>query len=75
VAGHTHCGQVALPGTPHWSYLGLTEEEALVADGWAPQGYGEPGNAMFVTCGIGFSVVPVRINAPPQVVVFDLTAG
>lgn len=72
VAGHTHCGQVALPGTPQWSYVGLSAEEALVADGFAPPEYGQPGNALFVTCGIGFSVVPVRINAPPQVVFLEL---
>jgi predicted MPP superfamily phosphohydrolase len=75
VAGHTHCGQVALPGTPHWSYLGLSEEEAVVADGWAAEGYGAEGNRLFVTCGIGFSVVPVRINAPPQIAFFDLVPG
>lgn len=74
VAGHTHCGQIALPGLPRWSYLGLTEEEALVADGFAPETYGAPGNALFVTCGIGFSVVPVRINAPPQLVLVELAA-
>ncbi|MGY1839264.1 MULTISPECIES: metallophosphoesterase [unclassified Modestobacter] len=73
VAGHTHCGQIALPGLPNWSYLGLTEEEEVVVDGWAPEGHGAPGNALFVTCGIGFSAVPVRINAPPQVVFFELT--
>ena len=73
VAGHTHCGQIALPGTPGWSYIGLTEEEKVVADGFAPVDYGAPGNTMFVTCGIGFSVIPVRINAPPQVAFFELT--
>ncbi len=72
VAGHTHCGQLALPGTPDWSYLALTQEERVVADGWAPEGYGATGNRMFVTCGIGFSVIPVRINAPPQLAFFDL---
>lgn len=72
VAGHTHCGQVALPGMPRWSYLGLTEEEALVADGFAFDAYGAEGNELFVTCGIGFSVVPVRINAPPQLVLVEL---
>ncbi len=72
VAGHTHCGQVALPGTPDWSYLGLTSEERVVADGWAPEGYGADGNRMFVTCGIGFSAFPMRINAPPQVAFFTL---
>lgn len=75
VAGHTHCGQVALPGTPRWSYMGLTEEEKVVAEGWAPEDYGADGNRLFVTCGIGFSVVPVRINAPPQVAYFTLTPG
>ncbi|NEK85010.1 metallophosphoesterase [Blastococcus saxobsidens] len=75
VAGHTHCGQVALPGAPRWSYMGLTEEEAIVADGWAPDAYGAEGNRMFVTCGIGFSLAPVRINAPPQVVFFELVPG
>jgi uncharacterized protein len=75
VAGHTHCGQIAIPGLPRWSYLQLTEQEEVVADGWAPPGYGAEGNAMFVTCGIGFSVIPVRINAPPQVVLFELQPG
>lgn len=72
VAGHTHCGQIALPGRPEWSYLALTEEEEIVADGWAPDGYGADGNALYVTCGIGFSVVPVRLNAPPQLLLVEL---
>ncbi|SEK67452.1 hypothetical protein SAMN04515665_10484 [Blastococcus sp. DSM 46786] len=74
LAGHTHCGQVALPGTPRWSYLGLTDEEEVVADGWAPEEYGADGNRMFVSCGLGFSTVPVRINAVPQLVLFELRA-
>ncbi|CAN5169008.1 metallophosphoesterase [soil metagenome] len=72
VAGHTHCVQIALPGLPRWSYLGLTEEEAVVADGYAPADYGADGNELFVTCGIGFSLVPVRINAPPQLLLVEL---
>ncbi len=72
LAGHTHCGQVALPGRPNWAYLALTEEEKVVADGWAPEDHGAEGNRMFVTCGIGFSLAPIRINAPPQVAFFEL---
>ncbi|MEY9212364.1 metallophosphoesterase [Thermobifida halotolerans] len=72
VAGHTHCGQVAIPFTPVWSYLELTSEERVVTDGWAPSGYGASGNRLYVNCGIGFSLVPMRIAAPPQVVFFDL---
>jgi uncharacterized protein len=75
VAGHTHCGQIALPGTPHWSYVGLTEEEELVAEELAPDDYGAAGNALYVTCGIGFSVLPVRINAPPQLLTIELMPG
>ncbi|MGY1721383.1 metallophosphoesterase [Blastococcus sp. SYSU DS0552] len=72
VAGHTHCGQIALPFSDHWSWLEVTAEEKIVADAWGKQGYGAEGNRLFVTCGLGFSVVPVRINAPPQVVFLDI---
>ena len=75
VAGHTHCGQIAVPGLPAWSYLELRAEERVVTDGWAPQAYGAEGNRMFVTCGIGFSLVPVRILARPQVVFFELASA
>lgn len=74
VAGHTHCGQIALPGTPAWSYLALRADERIVTDGFAPRGHGHDGNALFVTCGIGFSLVPMRISAPPQLVVFELAS-
>jgi uncharacterized protein len=72
VAGHTHCGQIAVPWSPESSYMGLTEEEEIVADGFAPDGYGAEGNEMYVTCGIGFSLAPVRINAPPQLLTIEL---
>ncbi|WP_278314680.1 metallophosphoesterase [Lolliginicoccus levis] len=74
VAGHTHCGQIAIPGLTQWSYLDLTAEEKIVADGFAPHDYGAAGNQLFVTCGIGFSVVPMRINAAPQIAFFEFVA-
>ena len=75
VSGHTHCGQIAIPGLPRWSYIELTEQEEVVTDGWAPEDHGAEGNRLFVTCGIGFSVIPVRVNAPPQVAFFELQPG
>ncbi len=75
VAGHTHCGQISLPLTPDWSHLDLRSDERVVADGFAPADYGEAGNRLFVTCGIGFSYIPVRIGAPPQLVFFELQAA
>lgn len=74
IAGHTHCGQIAIPGLPAWSYLELRSEERVVADGFAPADYGAEGNQLFVTCGIGFSLVPMRLSAPPELVVLELTA-
>lgn len=75
VAGHTHCGQIAVPGLPHWSYLALRYEQSIAVDGWAASSFGAEGNRLFVTCGIGFSEYPVRISAPPQLVVFELGAA
>lgn len=72
VAGHTHCGQIAVPGMPQWSWLAWTTKQNMVADGFAPEDFGADGNALFVTCGIGFSNLPMRISAPPQLVFFDL---
>lgn len=40
---------------------------------WRGIGTGAPAyESLFVTCGLGFSVIPVRINAPPQLVVVEL---
>lgn len=75
VAGHTHCGQISVPWTPEWSWLALTSDSPIVADGFATGAYTTPGNQLYVTCGIGFSDIPVRISAPPQLVFFDLTGS
>ncbi len=76
VAAHTHCGQIVLPGVPKPFYLQLVfDERQVVVDGFAPQGYGAAGNQLFVTCGIGFSLVPIRIAAPPQLVFFELSSA
>lgn len=78
VAAHTHGGQVSLPFTPHWSWMSLVKDEHVEADGWARRGEGQPGNRLYVNAGIGFSDVPIRINAPPELTTFRLrraTAG
>ena len=72
VAGHTHCGQIAIPGFPRGSWLALPMDERVVVDGFAAESYGAEGNDVFVTCGIGFSRFPVRIGAAPQLVFFEL---
>ncbi|PMB50479.1 metallophosphoesterase [Fischerella thermalis CCMEE 5201] len=71
VAGHTHGGQIRLPFTPEWSWLTFTKEDEVHADGWI-DGYGQLGNHLYVNRGIGFSIVPIRINCRPEITFFTL---
>lgn len=74
VAGHTHGGQIRLPGRPDWSWMGLVRDEQVVADGWISAAYGQPGNRLYVNRGLGFSTAPIRINCRPELTVFTLRA-
>ena len=71
VAGHTHGGQVRVPGTPQWSWLRFTQKDKVYADGWA-KGYGEPSNQLYVNLGIGMSIAPIRLFCPPTLTFFTL---
>jgi uncharacterized protein len=65
LSGHTHGGQIVLPGLgavaarrfPH--VAGLAEED---------------GTALFVSRGVGTVYVPIRIDCPPEVAVVTLAA-
>ena len=73
LAAHTHGGQVRLPFTPEWSWLTFVREEEVHADGWVrDEGFGAPGNRLYVNRGIGFSDVPVRINCRPELTILRL---
>ena len=73
VAGHTHGGQVRVPGLPQWSWLRFTQKDKVYADGWA-KGFGEPGNRLYVNPGIGMSIAPIRLFCPPELTFFTLEA-
>lgn len=74
VAGHTHGGQIRLPFTPQWSWLTFVREDEVHADGWIAD-YGHPGNHLYVNRGIGFSILPMRINCAPEITFFTLRAS
>jgi predicted MPP superfamily phosphohydrolase len=66
LSGHTHGGQVVLPG------LGaLAAQKFPVIAGSARTG----GTTIFVSRGVGTVYVPVRINCPPEVAVLTLRAA
>lgn len=68
-AGHMHGGQVYLP------FLG-----ALITPGRAPSrhAYGlirENGRTMYVGAGIGTSIIPIRLNMPPEIAIVTVRAN
>ena len=68
LAGHTHGGQIA-----PWP-LGATRLPDLgrkYVSGW----YERPGARLYVTRGVGTSGPPLRIGAPPEIVVIELRPG
>lgn len=71
LAGHTHGGQIRIPFTPHWSWMRLLSNDQVHADGWI-EGFGKAGNRLYVNRGIGFSVVPMRLNCLPELTIFTL---
>ena len=65
---------IRLPFTPEWSWITFRLEDEVHADGWI-DGYGAPGNRLYVNRGIGFSVLPIRINCPPEITMFTLSGA
>jgi predicted MPP superfamily phosphohydrolase len=66
LAGHTHGGQIYIP------WIG-----AIITPGRAPlrHAYGlirEAGKAMYVTSGIGTSILPIRLNMPPEIALIKI---
>jgi uncharacterized protein len=74
LAGHTHGGQVRLPFLPLQSPWQVSYRGQVQVSGWI-EGYGQPGNYLYVNRGIGFSRLPIRINAPPELTLFTLQSN
>ncbi len=71
LAGHTHGGQIRLPWASDWSWMAMLDNNEVHTDGWI-EGYGNRDNKLYVNRGIGFSMIPVRLNAAPEVTLFTL---
>jgi predicted MPP superfamily phosphohydrolase len=72
VAAHTHGMQLGIPFVSDWLWRTQFSDEGAGVSGWIDD-YGQPGNRLYVNRGIGFSVLPARINAFPELTVFTLT--
>lgn len=69
IAGHTHGGQVDLP------FLGRLVVPSQFGTLYAEGHVVEEGRHLFVSPGLGTSILPVRFRVPPEVSVLTLRAG
>jgi predicted MPP superfamily phosphohydrolase len=69
IAGHTHGGQVYIPG------IGRPIVPSQFGERFAVGHIVESGRHMFVSSGLGTSIIPVRFLVPPEVSVLQLDSG
>jgi hypothetical protein len=71
IAGQTFCGHIDVPGTPR---LVTLAEMTLAAERLRGSNrlYRSRGTTMFVSCGLGYSFVPARFAAAPEVAMVTL---
>jgi uncharacterized protein len=66
LAGHMHGGQVYIPGIG--AIITPTDAPSAWAKGWTEFELG----SLYVSQGIGTSILPVRLNAPPEFLILSL---
>lgn len=69
LSGHTHGGQVRLPGIGAPAVPSRYGEK--YASGWV-QG---PSYPVFITRGVGSTGIPIRVGSPPELVLFELVSA
>lgn len=69
IAGHTHGGQIRLPG------FGPLLTDTRLGRRYDRGVFAVEGMRLFVTAGVGTSIVPVRWNVPPDVAELTLVPG
>jgi hypothetical protein len=73
LTGHTFCGQVEVPGTPRLTWFN-TQVLTGTPNPDRTRIWRIRGATVFATCGLGYSFVPVRYGAPPEVALITLRA-
>ncbi|MEW5818794.1 MAG: metallophosphoesterase [Cyanobacteriota bacterium] len=69
LAGHTHGGQVIIP------FYGSKVVPSKYGNRYARGHIVEEGKHLFVSSGIGTSILPIRFNCPPEIVVLTLESN
>jgi predicted MPP superfamily phosphohydrolase len=71
IAAHTHGMQLGIPVVSDWLWRHKFSDEGAGVGGWTDN-YGEKGNRIYVNRGVGFSILPIRVLAPPELTVLTL---
>lgn len=66
LAGHTHGGQIRLPG------VGVLKNSSRAPRSWTHGLIVENGRHLYVSAGLGTSAIPLRIGVPPEFAVLDI---
>ncbi|HSQ24750.1 MAG TPA: hypothetical protein VLN44_10070, partial [Pyrinomonadaceae bacterium] len=69
LAAHTHGGQVNLP------LIGSPIEPSIYGQRYRAGHVYENGHHLFVTTGIGTSILPVRFRVTPEIVILTVKSG
>jgi hypothetical protein len=69
LAGHTHAGQLRVP------FIGALRNASRAPLRWSYGHIVEGGRHLYVTAGLGTSAIPLRIGAPPEYAVIDVTGA
>ena len=69
IAGHTHGGQVRFP------FIGAVVESTRMGERYERGHLFENNHHLFVTTGIGTSIMPVRFGVTPEIVLLTLTSA
>jgi uncharacterized protein len=72
VAAHTHGMQFGIPYLTDYIWRHYFSDEGSGVEGWQ-NNYGQPGNRVYINRGVGFSILPARVNAVPELTVFTLS--
>lgn len=67
-AGHTHGGQVRVPG------LGVIYNASKAPLKWTRGLVREGSRTLYVTAGLGTSTIPLRVGVPPEIALIELSA-
>ena len=69
LSGHTHGGQIRLPG------IGILHNASTAPMHWSHGLTVENGRTLYVSAGLGTSLIPLRIGVPPEFAILDVNGA